>query len=303
MRFSTLILQVLSLTASLGSAAVVERRQATTQVFKFSSPTSAEGIAQRSNGQLLVSFFDKAELWTVDPATKKASKLVSFTGATCSAGIVEIAPDVFAVVAGQFSFSGGNKAGSWAIWKVDFTSGTAVASILKAVPESGFFNGLTAFDNSTILIGDASKGAVWRMDTKTGAYSIAIQDALMNPASNAGIPMGLDGLRYANGTVWFTNVSKNALHKVSVDATGKATGSISTIWTNTFSDDLWVGPDGSAYVATGSAGKVQKVGVDGKVSTVASISGSTAVVLGRTEADKNTLYIVTGQGVVASVKV
>jgi uncharacterized protein (DUF2141 family) len=185
MRVSTLLTQILSL-ASLVSAAAVHKRQSTTQVYKFSSPTSAEGIAVRSNGQVLVSFFDKAELWTVDPATKKATKLVSFAGATCSAGITEIAPDVFAVVAGQFSFGGGNKAGSWAIWKVDFTSGTAVASILKAVPESGFFNGLTTLDNSTILIGDASKGAVWRMNVQTGAYSIAIQDALMNPAANAG---------------------------------------------------------------------------------------------------------------------
>jgi len=71
--------------------------------------------------------------------------------------------------------------------------------------------------------------------------------------------MGLDGLRYANGTVWFTNVSKNTLHKVAVDATGAKTATISTIWSNTFSDDLWVGPDGAAYVATGSAGKIQRM--------------------------------------------
>jgi sugar lactone lactonase YvrE len=115
--------------------------------------------------------------------------------------------------------------------------------------------------------------------------------------------MGLDGVRYAGGFLWFTNVSKNTLNKVAVDATGKISGTISTIWSNTFSDDLWVGPDGSAYVATGSAGKIQKVTADGKVSTIASISGATAVTLGRTEADKNTLFIVTGQGQVASIKV
>jgi sugar lactone lactonase YvrE len=115
--------------------------------------------------------------------------------------------------------------------------------------------------------------------------------------------MGLDGLRYANGTVWFTNVSKNTLHKVAVDTTGAKTATISTIWSNTFSDDLWVGPDGAAYVATGSAGKIQKVAADGKVSTIASVSGSTAVVLGRTEAEKNTLYIATGNGLIASIKV
>lgn len=115
--------------------------------------------------------------------------------------------------------------------------------------------------------------------------------------------MGIDGVRYFNGTLYFTNVSKNTFHKVSVDASGKKTGNIATIWSNTFSDDLWVGPDGSAYVATGSANKLQKVTADGKVSTLASISGATSCTLGQTDADKNTLYIATNSGTIASLKV
>jgi sugar lactone lactonase YvrE len=115
--------------------------------------------------------------------------------------------------------------------------------------------------------------------------------------------MGIDGLRYSNGTVYFTNISKNTLNKVSVDATGKSTGQITPIWSNTIADDLWVGPDGSAYVATSSNNKIQKVAPDGKVSTVASVSGSTACVLGRTDADKNTLYVSTNTGAIAAVKI
>ncbi|KAH7116818.1 hypothetical protein B0J11DRAFT_592832 [Dendryphion nanum] len=301
MRLSCLFTILASATAVV-SAVPLDKRQSTTQVYKFSgSPSSAEGIAARSNGQLLVSFFDKGELWTVDPATKKASKVASFTDATCTGAITEIAPDVFAVVAGQFSFGGGNKPGSWAIWKVDFTKATPVASVLKKIPESTFFNGLTTLNNDTILIGDAGKGAIWRLNVNTGAYSIAIQDTTMAPPS--GQPMGLDGLRYVNGTIYFTNVFKNTFHKVAVDATGKATGSIATIWSGTMADDLWVTPDGTSYVATGSANKIQKVTSDNKISTIASISGSTAVTFGRTEADKNTLYITTGSGVIASIKV
>ncbi|KAF2272874.1 uncharacterized protein EI97DRAFT_469982 [Westerdykella ornata] len=304
MRFSTLLAQGLLAISSVVSAVAIDKRQSTTQVYKFSaSPTSAEGIAARSNGQLLVSFFDKGELWGVDPATKKASKVATFTDATCAGGIAEIAPDVFAVVAGQFSFGGGLKTGSWAIWKVDFTSGTAQTSVLKKVPDSGFFNGLSAFTNDTILIGDASKGAVVAMNVNTGAYSTVIQDATMAPPANAGIPMGIDGVRYFNGTLYYTNVSKNTFHKVAVDATGKKVGNIATIWSNTFSDDLWVGPDGTAYVATGSAGKIQKVTPDGRISTLVNISGATSVTLGKTEADKNTLYIAGNNGVISSVKV
>jgi hypothetical protein len=168
MRITTFLVEGLLATASVVSAYAIDKRQSTTQVYKFSgSPVSAEGIAARKNGQILVSFFDKGEMWSVDPATKKASKVATFTDATCTGGIAEIALDVFAVVAGQFSFGGGLKKGSWAIWKVDFTSGAPVTSVIKKVPESEFFNGITAFSNDTILIGDASKGAVWSMNVNT----------------------------------------------------------------------------------------------------------------------------------------
>ncbi|KAF1999117.1 hypothetical protein P154DRAFT_601909 [Amniculicola lignicola CBS 123094] len=304
MRFPTL-LSLLSLTPSLGSTSPLSPRQVdSAQVYKFSgSPAWAEGIAARANGQLLVTFFDKGEIWGVNPSTKAASKLATFGNATCSAGIAEISPDVFAVVAGQFSFSGGNKVGSWGIWKVDLTGATATASLLNNVPEAGMFNGLTAFSNDTILIGDALKGAVYRMNVNTGEYSVAISDtATMAPPANAAIPMGIDGLRYANGTVWFTNVSKNTLHTVKVDATGNATSAIATVWSDMMADDLHVGPDGSAYIATGSNNKIQKVAPDGMVSAAATVSGSTAVTMGRTEADKNTLYIATSSGLIASAQ-
>ncbi|KAF2190400.1 hypothetical protein K469DRAFT_656696 [Zopfia rhizophila CBS 207.26] len=304
MQFASGLIEVLSLTASLASAVAITARQSTTQVYKFSgSPVWAGGIAYRSNGQFLVSFFDKGELWSVDPATKKVTKLVTFTDATCSAVITEIAPDVFAVVAGQFSMSSGNKPDSWGVWKVDFTCGAAKATLLKKAPDSGFWNGLTTLNNDTILIGDASKGAVWWTNVNTGDYSIAIQDVTMAPASNAVIRMGIDGLRYDAGAVYFHKVFKNTYHKVAVDETGKSTGAISTIWSNSMGDDLWVGPDGTQYVATGSANKIQKVTNDGKVSTVASVSSSTAVTLGRTQSDKNMLYIATSNGVIASVNV
>jgi uncharacterized protein (DUF2141 family) len=184
MHLTTILLQSLGLTGLVSAAAVETRQAATTSIYKFSSPKAAEGIAQRSNGQILVSFFDKAELWSVDPATKKAAKVTSFADATCSAAIAEVAPDVFAVVAGNYASAGGNKPGSWGIWKVNFTSGTPVTSLLKKVPESGFWNGLTSFNNDTVLIGDASKGAVWRMNINTGAYSMAIEDATMKPSGS-----------------------------------------------------------------------------------------------------------------------
>ncbi|KAF2017200.1 NHL repeat-containing protein [Aaosphaeria arxii CBS 175.79] len=299
------ILGLITTASSIAFAATLNFRQsATTEVYKFPGPPAwAEGIAARSTGQLLVSFFDGGELWSLDPTTKNASKVATFPDATCTGGITEIAPDVFAVVAGKFTFAGGNTAGSWGIWKVDFSTGAPKTSLLKKVPESRFFNGLTTLNNDTILIGDAEKGAVWRMNVNTGNYSIAIQDETMVPVPGAAAAMGIDGLRYSNGVLYFTNVFGNRFHKVAVDTSGAKAGTIDTIWSDTTADDLWVTPDGTSYVATGGSNKIQKVTSDGKISTIASVSSSTAVTLGRGQADRDTLYISTGSGSIFSVKV
>ena len=183
MRIDTTVSSLLSLFA-IATATPLDKRQSTvTQVYKFTgSPLKAEGIAVRSNGQILVSFFDKGEAWLVDPPTKKATKVATFTDTTCSAAIAEVAPDVFAVVAGKYSNS--NTPGSWGVWKVDFSDGGATpkTTLVKKVPESGMWNGLTAFKNDTVLVGDATKGAVFKVNVNTGEYSVAIEDSTMKPS-------------------------------------------------------------------------------------------------------------------------
>lgn len=181
MRFSSLLVETLSLT-SLVSAAVI-KRQAVSQVYTFNgSPRSAEGIAVRSNGQLIVSFFDGSAIYTVDPATKKATNIGSLTGVTCSAAITEVSPDIFAVVGGKYS-GGRNTAGSWAVWKLDFTGETPKISQVKQVAESGMWNGITTLNNETVLVADALKGSIFKVSMTTGESSVVIQDTTMAPPS------------------------------------------------------------------------------------------------------------------------
>ena len=183
MRFATTFASLLSITAVANSSPLARRQAAVSQVYKFTgSPLKAEGIAVRSNGQILVTFFDKGEAWLVDPPTKKATKVATFTDTTCSAAIAEVAPDVFAIVAGRYSNS--NTPGSWGVWKVDFSAGgtTPKTTLVKKVPESGMWNGLSAFNNDTVLVGDATKGAVFKVNVNTGEYSVAIEDSTMKPS-------------------------------------------------------------------------------------------------------------------------
>lgn len=282
--------------ASLASAAVIERQSTVSTVFKFTSPgVSAENIAVRPSGQLLVTFMDATQLYSIDPTTKVGTKLLTFSKATASAGITEVLPDVYAVVTGNYS-AGSNKAGTWGVWKVDLTGTTPTASVVKIFSDSTMFNGITTLNNDTVLIGEG-KGSVIRLSISTGDSSTAIQDASMAPPASAPIPLGIDGVRYYNGTVYFTNIFKNTFSKVPVDATGKATGAVVPIFTNNQADDFTFGPDGSAYIA--GSGKLLKVTPDGKVSTFATISGPTAAAFGRTEKDKNTLYVTTSGSVVS----
>ncbi|KAK3374618.1 hypothetical protein B0H63DRAFT_437411 [Podospora didyma] len=272
--------------ASLASAAAVEPRQTASQVVKLSS---IENVAARSNGQILATNMNSANLYTIDPEKKTSATAVVVTGASGLSGIGEYLPDVFAVIGGK------------GIYKVDFTGASPKSSLIKTITEANNLNGLAVFDNSTVLVADAGKGTVYKFDVNTGAYSSVLTDATMAPSG--GIPFGIDGIKYRDGVVWYTNIFKNSFHKVVVDkVTAKATGAFTTLWTNLMGDDLCFGPNGKIYVATN--GKNSLVEVDPTAAkpaaaSVGSVTGSTSCAFGRTEKDKNVAYVGAGAGVFA----
>jgi glucose/arabinose dehydrogenase len=211
-----------------------EKRQSTaTQVVK---QASIENLATRSNGLILDTNVNSPNLYLVDPVAKTSKTGVVVTGASGLSGIREYTPDIFAVI---------NE--GKAIYKVDFSGATPSASLIKAIDEAGTLNGLAVLDADTVLVADATKGQIWRFTSSIGASSVAFADPTMKDTA-----FGIDGLKYANGTVWYTNLLKNSFYKVAVDAAGKATGTPTAIWTNSMGDDLCFGPNGKVYVSTNS---------------------------------------------------
>lgn len=270
--------------SSLVAASVCRRQSAAVQVAKIAS---VENIAVRSNGQILATNMNSPNLYSVDPVAKTSATAVVVTGAIGLSGIGEIAPDVFAVIGGSGK----------AIYKVDFSAGTPKTSLIKAIAGASNLNGLAVFDNDTVLVADAGKGNVYRFSVSTGESSVVLTDPTMAPSG--GIPFGIDGIKYKDGVVWYTNIFKNSFHKVPVDpVTAKATGPVVTLWTNLMGDDLCFGPNGKIYVATN--GKNSVVEVDpavGKPTQVASVTGSTSCAFGRTDKDKDVIYVGGGSGV------
>ncbi|KAK3313352.1 hypothetical protein B0H66DRAFT_349683 [Apodospora peruviana] len=276
---------LLSLTSAAPAAAIVESRQAAAaQVVRISS---IENVAVRPNGQILATNMNSANLYAVDPVAKTSKTAISVSGASGLSGIAEYAPDVFAVIGGK------------GIYKVDFTGSAPKSSLIKTITEANNLNGLATFDNSTLLVADAGKGSVYKFDVNTGAYSVAITDPTMAPSG--GIPFGIDGIKYRDGVVWYTNIFKNSFHKVAVDpATAKPTGAVTTLWTNLMGDDLCFGPNGKIYVATNSKNSLVEVDpAVGKPTSVGSVTGSTSCAFGRTATDSNVAYVGAGQGVFA----
>ena len=283
------MLAVLPLLAALAHGAVIAPRQTAAQVVKLNS---IENVAVRSNGQILATNMNAATLYAVDPVAKTSTTALTVTGASGLSGIGEYAPDIFAVIGGK------------GIYKVDFTVSPPKSSLIRTITEANNLNGLAVFDNSSVLVADAGKGVVYKFDVNSGNYAVVLQDTTMAPSG--GIPFGIDGIKYRDGVVWYTNIFKNSFHKVAVDpATAKPTGAYTTLWTNLMGDDLCFGPNGKIYVATNSKNSLVEVDpAVGKPTSVGTVTGSTSCAFGRTEKDANVAYVGAGQGVFAvTVKV
>lgn len=275
------LLRTLSLIAAVSAAAIQRRQGSATQVVQLAS---LENIAVRPNGEILATNMNSPELYAVDPAAGTSTTAVVVTGATGLSGVREVMPDVFAVIGGK------------SIYQVDFTGDTPVSSLVKEITEAQNLNGLSSFDNDTVLVADAGGGNVYRFSMSTGEYSVVLEDPTMSPSG--AIPFGIDGILYVDGVVWYTNIFKNSFHKVAVDETGQATGAYETLWTNMMGDDLCLGPNGMIYVATNGGNSVVEVDpAVGTPSAVAQVMGSTACAFGRTDSDANILYVSAGQGI------
>lgn len=75
-------------------------------VYEFTTPSHAENIAVRENGQLLVTLFDVPTIYQINPVgPPKPQAIYTFPRVLGLFGIAEVRKDVFAVVAGNISLA------------------------------------------------------------------------------------------------------------------------------------------------------------------------------------------------------
>lgn len=282
-------------------------------LFQFGSDTWIENVAVRSNNDLLLTLLSTPDLYTLTPSSPAPAKLLhTFTNSTGLLGITETTPDTFVLIAGNFTLATTTSTPhSYSLHSVSFPpSGPLSIKLLSALPEALFLNGITTlpWSPTVVLIADSLLGAVWRYDTQSLKYSIAIQIPEMAPNPHGSIDIGINGLHICGSHLYFTN-SFNGLYRIAITPAGATVpgAKAELLGTAGFMDDFAIDERGNAWVMTNTLDSVVVFAADGREETVLgtnsslTVAGDTAGVFGRGEVGGGRLYVVTGGGLAAPV--
>ncbi|CAI7578448.1 unnamed protein product [Penicillium palitans] len=287
-------------------------------VFQFPNNGSwIDNMVVRSDGHLLFTRLDTPEVWIFNTTSGNATLAYSFPNVTSCFGISEIDDDIFAVVVGNFSsktFQPG--AGSFSLHKLDFTKFEAEgseralespkASEIVAMPDADGPNGMVTFsrESNLVLIADSPKGIIWKVDTKTGDYSVALNHTTMAPAEGQALPLGVNALTVFGDYVYYTGNTRMVYCKVKVDKDVKPIGDFEIIASGFLPDNIEMTADGTAYIPTAPQNSVVRLTPSGQISLVAGgqvstqLAGASSVRLSK---DRQILYVGTNGGQIAPV--
>ncbi|KAK9357644.1 hypothetical protein V1504DRAFT_471881 [Lipomyces starkeyi] len=290
-------------------------------VHQFPNETWVENLYIRSNGDILATVLSSSDLYLIDPFEDSGSNAVllhSFPGSVGLAGITEIKPDVYAVIAGNWSdviFA--TTPGSYSVWEVDLScynnkkgkyNGVEVKKIAD-MPQAGFLNGMIPLgpEKEVVLISDAYLGVIWKLDTKTAKYEVILDEPEMKDAPNPVAVLGVNGIKLRQGFLYFTCSTQEIFARVAINADGtkKAGTKVEILATGIFGDDFILDRDGNAWIAADPVNTLYRVTPDGKVTIVIGspdggrgvVAGITAARFGETQKDRDILYLTSNGGI------
>ncbi|OKL64416.1 hypothetical protein UA08_00427 [Talaromyces atroroseus] len=259
---SSAVLPLLAIASNTPGFRVAETSPFT--VYQYSeNGTWIANIANRPNNDLVITRTDVPEVWTINVDEGTAQLATNISDARNLIGISAIDDDEYVVIGGNLNTTTlAPEIGSFSAWKVTIDSdNNATACLIAAIPEAGFLHGVTTFqktrDTVYVLIADAVQGAIYKLDTTSGEYSIVIQDDGLS---------GVNNLHMQNKHLYFTATQKKIFGRVPVDLEqGNATGSIEIILDdqNLVTDGFALAPNGSvAFMATFTQNSIITIDLD-----------------------------------------
>lgn len=281
-----------------------------------------ENLAVRRDGSILITpeAHPAHQILSINPFDNSSATVIATLPGNASLGITEGAPDVFYVInTNQNLDPATTAAGPAHLYKLDFTCnntrGLPGVSELAAFEDNPSLNGLTTFNETTLLAADSANGTVIAIDTVTGKYRTLVQDPLMAPRPEGALAEGINGVRFLNGTLYFLNSQQHLYASIDLDESAVAIGNATFIahaaiekGVNPNWDDFALSNDGVAYAATEQGNSIQRIMRKGTVEVIAGGLNSTDVIepasaqFGRTEKDQNTLYVASTGGYIFPVQ-
>lgn len=173
---------------------------------------------------------------------------------------------------------------------------TIPIDLVANFPESILLNGMTNIPcTNTLLVADAKKGVIWRLNVDTKEVGVAIDDTASMLNATAALNGGLaaNGVYYQNGYAYITNTGFDLFSRVPVDENGVATGDAETLVQGPLAPDDFAltGHGKSAFFADQKLDAVQFTDGSGHVKPVVAVGSPTSVQLRRLEQDKNAIFI------------
>ncbi|KAM3560851.1 hypothetical protein ARSEF4850_003471 [Beauveria asiatica] len=222
-----------------------------------------ENMALRPNGNILMTTFDQAQIYELDPDTGNPPRLVAtLPDADVAIGIAETSPDVFAVEAGRLNRTSYRLDGSGRIDTLDFSRldchGRPSVQTVAALPQAELANGLAALPpahSHLVLSADSLTGTVYRADTGTGRVDVAIHDPKLAPRDDPDpflALIGVNGLQAHDGYLYVTSTSARLLGRYEIDSYGNPLSELEILATYDAPrspDDFAIARDGAVFGA------------------------------------------------------
>ncbi|KAI1074643.1 hypothetical protein F5B20DRAFT_431995 [Whalleya microplaca] len=288
-----------------------------------------ENIAVRPNGNLLVttstpngSVYQVKEPWNNAPEVELVYNFDEWVDRLL--GICETTPDTYVVVGSRFyneELTGSPVERTFCAMELDFSrnSNKPTARLIAWMPEAYLLQSVAAlpWDLTTVLISDQyllrprqiqsdltpSPGQVWRLNTRTGEYSIAISNrAEFDTAESKGPDVGINGIKIRGNFLYWANEETGYFYRIKIGNTGaplipgkpEVVAHYDTLW-----DDFSFGPGDKDTIWAAGSNTVYAISPEGKVVAVDGVGtsdnltfpGPTASGFGRHNNDKNVVYV------------
>lgn len=261
-----------------------------------------EGIAAAPDGTLYLAQNTGENYATGDKSHVHASVIarapdgserVFFTlpqGST--AGVMAIAANGTIYMAG----TGANRG----LWRIE-PNGTG--RLFAPLPKGAWPNGVTLGPDGNVYVADAALGTIWRVDPRSGAAAKAYEGDVLRARTYIALPPGANGLHFFGRDLYVTVSDAGTLLKFHLGDDGRLAAP-TVAARGVPADDFAIDSHGAVFLTTHIYNQLVRVDADGRRTVIADaaqgVIGATDAVFGTGPDDRDTLYLVTDGGALAT---